>query len=331
MNMPNIASLEAGAYWYTEAGKGPVICEKRSGEAFIRFTNGGRQSWCREGDRFDGPLPSPEAPAAGLAVAPTVDFQERTSTWAVACFGEAVASDRTERAQRFVEESLELAQASGIPREDVLQLVDYVFGRPVGRFEQEVGGVLTTLALLCAAWQASMSACGEAELARVWSKIEAIRAKQAAKPSGSPLPIAMPPPRRNAGGGCALSTAQVNHLRRLLGWIRCEVGQQPEALVNTVRSILPALGEPQSHEARHRLVLAHEAATKVPKYVWAGIKALSRATGEHLDLEDSDRWALSDEAVAKFWEVFKNDRALMSEFEAFAGTARDIYDAGGMA
>jgi hypothetical protein len=35
-----------------------------------------------------------------------------------------------------------------------------------------------------------MAAAAEAELARVWTKIDKIRAKQAAKPTGSALPIA---------------------------------------------------------------------------------------------------------------------------------------------
>ena len=436
--MPNINTLAAGAYWYVECGKAPVICEKRAGEAFIRFTNGGRQSWCREDDRFEGPLPSPATPG-GLPAVADAEFQDRTSTWAGACFGELIAGDQKERAQRFVEEALELAQASGIPREEVLQLVDYVFGRPAGQFEQEVGGVLTTLALLCAARQVRMTVCGETELARVWDKIEAIRAKQAAKPPGSPLPIAVQAPsakgmskptpaaldsgigerlrtirealgmtqsdlasalcvtdrtikryeagtstipsdvvvammgigmdiaylfgvqvpgaeekpqerqvdtevlqrlagtvdsswsdKDSKGAPCELTPSQVNHLRRLLGWVRCEAGQEPEALVRTVKTILPALVEQPSAEAQKRLVVAHDAAMKVPRYVWAGIKALSRVTGEHLDLEDEeDAKSLSDEEVSRFWSVFKNDRSLMDEFDAFAGTARDIFDAKG--
>lgn len=326
MTMPNIATLAAGAYWYTEAGKGPVICEKRQGEAFVRFTNGGRQSWCREGDRFDGPLPSP-ARTAGVPAEVAGDFQERTSTWAVACFGANVAGDRTERAQRFVEESLELAQACGVPRDDVLQLVDYVFDRPAGQFTQEVGGVMTTLALLCSAHNVGMLVCGETELSRVWEKIETIRAKQAAKPAGSPLPVAVPDKAKRSSR-TELSTAEVNHLRRLVGWVRCQVGQEPEALVRSVHHIVPLIGEQPGPEAQSRLVQAHQAASAVPKYVRAGIRALAKVTGEHLDLEDDEGHRLDDEAVARFWRVFKNDRALMDEFEAFAGTARDIHDAG---
>lgn len=53
--------LEPGAYWYTAPGKDPVICEKRKGEDFVRFTNCSRQSWASEGDRFVGPLKPPPA------------------------------------------------------------------------------------------------------------------------------------------------------------------------------------------------------------------------------------------------------------------------------
>jgi len=115
-------------------------------------------------------------------------FQERVRPWMMACFGEAISADRVERNHRFLEESLELAQANGCTRSEALQLVDYVFGRPVGEVNQEIGGVMVTLAALCLAIGEDMQAAGETELARIWTKVEAIRAKQAAKPKHSPLP-----------------------------------------------------------------------------------------------------------------------------------------------
>jgi hypothetical protein len=47
---------------------------------------------------------------------------------------------------------------------------------------------MNTLAALCAASGLDMAKAGEGELARVWTKVEAIRAKQAAKLAHSPLP-----------------------------------------------------------------------------------------------------------------------------------------------
>jgi hypothetical protein len=68
------------------------------------------------------------------------------------------------------------------------QLVDYVFGCPVGEPFQELGGVMVTLSALASCHDMDFEEAGEAEQARVWTKIDAIRTKQAAKPKHSPLP-----------------------------------------------------------------------------------------------------------------------------------------------
>jgi hypothetical protein len=117
-----------------------------------------------------------------------VQFQDRVQPWMMECFGVEISADSIERNHRFLEESLELVQACGCTQSEAHQLVDYVFGRPIGEKEQEVGGVMVTLAALCLAQSVDMHKCGETELARVWTKVEQIRAKQAAKPKHSPLP-----------------------------------------------------------------------------------------------------------------------------------------------
>ena len=106
----------------------------------------------------------------------------------MACFGPEIAADIQERNHRFLEEALELVQACGATASEAHQLVDYVYGRPVGDKHQEIGGVMVTLAALCLAQGQNMHAAGETELARIWTKVEQIRAKQAAKPKHSPLP-----------------------------------------------------------------------------------------------------------------------------------------------
>jgi len=122
------------------------------------------------------------------AARPDEPFQARVRPWLLACFGEMIAGDREERNHRFLEEALELVQACGCTAHEAHQLVDYVYGRDVGEPAQEVGGVMVTLAALCLANDLDMHANGETELARIWTKVEAIRAKQAAKPKHSPLP-----------------------------------------------------------------------------------------------------------------------------------------------
>jgi hypothetical protein len=115
-------------------------------------------------------------------------YQERVEQWLAACFPRSIRMDRSERTHRFVEEALELAQASGCSREDAIALVDYVFGRSSGQPDQEVGGVMVTLASLCSAIGINMDDAGDRELDRNWDRIDAIKAKQQSKPHGSPLP-----------------------------------------------------------------------------------------------------------------------------------------------
>jgi len=88
---------------------------------------------------------------------------------------------------RFLEEAIELVQACGATASECHQLVDYVFSRPIGERDQEIGGVMVTLAALCSAQDLCMEAMAENELTRVWDKIEQIRLKQATKPKHSPL------------------------------------------------------------------------------------------------------------------------------------------------
>lgn len=125
--------------------------------------------------------------AAGEEAAP---FQQRVDDWMLTCFGPEIAADREERNHRLLEEALELVQANRCTASEAHQLVDYVFARPAGDPRQEAGGVMVTLAALCLASGLDMHEAGEAELLRVWEKMDAIRAKQAAKPKHSPLPEA---------------------------------------------------------------------------------------------------------------------------------------------
>lgn len=122
-----------------------------------------------------------------------VTFQHRANEWAVACFGEAIASDKTERTHRFLEEALELAQACGCTKGEALQLVDYVFARDQGDVAAEVGDVMNTIAMLCTAHGIDMDAAGHKGLDRCWENIAKTRAKRAAKPAVSPLPVVEKP------------------------------------------------------------------------------------------------------------------------------------------
>lgn len=109
-------------------------------------------------------------------------YQSDCNEWALQCFGTAVATDLKERRQRFLEEAIELAQASGADKDEIIKLVDYVFSRPIGDRFQEVGGVMVTLAVLCSPINVDLQDAVETELTRVQGRIEKIRLKHQSKP-----------------------------------------------------------------------------------------------------------------------------------------------------
>ena len=127
-------------------------------------------------------------------------FMMRVHRWMLACFGAEISADRLERGDRLLEEVLELLKSGDYPRERVAALENYVWGSSKVGPSQEVGGVMVTLAAYCLAYEIDMHAAAEAEYERISTPemIEKIRAKQAAKPTGSALRIAR---LRNWKGG----------------------------------------------------------------------------------------------------------------------------------
>ena len=114
---------------------------------------------------------------------PKPRYQDVCLEWAEMCFRPSVVNDVRERLRRFLEEALELVQSLGLPRETAHRLVDYVYDRPVGNPDQEVGGVGVTLGVLCSVVSIDMEECFDVELDRILQPevMEKVRAKQAAK------------------------------------------------------------------------------------------------------------------------------------------------------
>jgi hypothetical protein len=173
-----------------ETGDGEMTREhdlKCLPDYFVALENGDKTFEVRRDDRGfqKGDLTPPPDPQ------PEESYQSRVKAWLVAAFGEAAATDPRYRTFRFLEEAIELAQATGCTADEARQLVAYVFSRPVGEPSQEVGGVMVSLSGLCSAFEINAVDAGETELARCWSAIEKIRAKQAAKEASGdngPLP-----------------------------------------------------------------------------------------------------------------------------------------------
>lgn len=121
-------------------------------------------------------------------------LQAKMRKWIEEVFGEGERKNSFSRGNRFMEEAIELYQANGGTAKDAHDLVDYVFGRPIGEFRQEVGGVLLTLAGLCNSRKVNMAECADEDLARVFTPecIARAKAKAATATPGSPLPGHVP-------------------------------------------------------------------------------------------------------------------------------------------
>ena len=71
------------------------------------------------------------------------------------------------RSQRFLEESIELVQATGLSEAQCHDLVKYVFNRPIGQVPQEIGGTIVCLAVLAERLDYNVGVCLEMEIDRI--------------------------------------------------------------------------------------------------------------------------------------------------------------------
>jgi hypothetical protein len=110
-----------------------------------------------------------------------MQYQQSVRKWVEHCFGVEVANDIPTRCFRFFEEAGELCQSLGMTKAAALKLVEYTWGRPVGEPQQELGGVMVTLAALAEPAKLDMNLDGWIELSRCWAATDKIRAKQKSK------------------------------------------------------------------------------------------------------------------------------------------------------
>jgi hypothetical protein len=90
----------------------------------------------------------------------------RALIWAIGVFG-PIAANPVERATRFIEEALELAQSIGVPADRAAAIHARVYARAPGFSTMEIGQAALTLELLAEAIGMNLDASADAELARV--------------------------------------------------------------------------------------------------------------------------------------------------------------------
>ncbi len=97
-----------------------------------------------------------------------IDRPTRFLEWAVTTFGD-VALNPAERLMRFVEEAVELAYASEMPRETMGKIIDRVYARHQGNIELEAAQCQVTLELLAKVWRIDLDKVATDEFYRVQS------------------------------------------------------------------------------------------------------------------------------------------------------------------
>lgn len=96
------------------------------------------------------------------------DRQQRVATWCREAFGQESTSV-AHRGLRLAEEAIETAQAAGCDRDKLHALIDYIYERPVGELDQELGGLGVTALALAAAAGLDADECERTEVERVLS------------------------------------------------------------------------------------------------------------------------------------------------------------------
>lgn len=108
--------------------------------------------------------------------------QKTVAQWCVEAFGKERTSSLPQRGLRLLEEAIEASQVCGVPIDQAHNLVSFVYSRPVGEIEQELGGVGVTLLALADAVGKSADLAEHREVERVLAKpLEHFRARNAEK------------------------------------------------------------------------------------------------------------------------------------------------------
>lgn len=128
------------------------------------------------------PIVVPYSAATNRDLSTVQMLTDRIWGWTYKVFGIGVTQHKYERMLRLIEEILELGQAVGVSVLRAQDILNYVYRRPVGKIEQEIGGVMLTFLAFCRSVGLNPIVQGQIELDRVEQLNPAsVREKQAMK------------------------------------------------------------------------------------------------------------------------------------------------------
>ena len=96
--------------------------------------------------------------------------QQGVYEWGCACFGKEDMDSVRVRGLRFAEEAIELMQAIGVDKSQVIDLIEHIYAKEPGEVAQEVGGTSITLLALCHQQGLNAEQCEWNEYHRITTK-----------------------------------------------------------------------------------------------------------------------------------------------------------------
>lgn len=254
------------------------------------------------------------------------DYQKRAGEWASTCFGPMVAIDCFHRRNRFIEEAIELHQASRGTVDEIIQLVKHVYNKPAGDPHQEVGGTMVTLATLCNALGVDLLHAGEDELARVWEEFPRIRAKQASAQEGSPLPgdlnVPLPGIEDVSSARSACGSEKASLERKILEWIATgSVGASSKAMALAACGIRSRADHPHDPSDFNRCLQLLDAVPEIRSH-FNQVAALSSVWKRLITEWDE----LEECFITEAGPNWSKARSAPKTYEALAKVVRHIMD-----
>lgn len=85
-----------------------------------------------------------------------------------------------------------------------------------------------------------------------------------------------------------IKQSDINHLRRLIAYVKCEIGEDEQKTIQRYAEIAGITDHELNEEAKQRIMESIKKAASVPQYVRRAISALEKVVEESGDIVDAD-------------------------------------------
>lgn len=109
-------------------------------------------------------------------------FQSEIVNWCTASMGVELTYDKSERNRRTAEEFAELMQCSGMPLNELISHILWVYKKPPGKPKDEIADAAICLALQANAYNINVDEAVAFKLPQLWNNCAAIKDKRDKKP-----------------------------------------------------------------------------------------------------------------------------------------------------